>query len=103
MKRVLKLVVLLIMLSPLCVLAATNFDKYDLIITGEGKIDEQSLNGKIVFEILKRYNKKTLLLCGVSTISHDNLYSIVPSITDANNSMKRVSYYYKKLLESIKL
>lgn len=78
-------------------------DKYDLIITGEGKIDEQSLNGKIVFEILKRYNKKTLLLCGVSTISHDNLYSIVPSITDANNSMKRVSYYYKKLLESIKL
>ena len=57
-------------------------DKYDLIITGEGKIDEQSLNGKIVF---------------------DNLYSIVPSITDANNSMKRVSYYYKKLLESIKL
>ena len=78
-------------------------DKYDLIITGEGKIDEQSLNGKIVFEILKRYNKKTLLLCGVSTISHDNLYSIVSSITDANNSMKRVSYYYKKLLESIKL
>lgn len=78
-------------------------DKYDLIITGEGKIDEQSLSGKIVFEILKRYNKKTLLLCGVSTISHDNLYSIVPSITDANNSMKRVSYYYKKLLESIKL
>lgn len=39
----------------------------DLIITGEGKIDEQSFNGKVVIEVSKlarRYNKTVIALVG---------------------------------------
>ena len=77
-------------------------DKYDIIITGEGKVDKQSLNGKIVFEILNRYNKKTLILCGVSEVNQNNIYSIVPNITNIKNSLNHPKYYFKKLVKSIK-
>ena len=39
----------------------------DLIITGEGKIDYQSINGKAPFgisKLAKKYNKKVIALCG---------------------------------------
>ena len=76
-------------------------DNYDLIITGEGKVDQQSLNGKIVFEIANRYKKDTLILCAKKTIQQDNIYSIVPSIADTYHSKKYPAFYFKKLLKSI--
>ena len=76
-------------------------DNYDLIITGEGKVDKQSLNGKIVFEIANRYKKDTLILCAKKTIQQDNIYSIVPSIADTYHSKKYPVFYFKKLLKSI--
>ena len=80
-------------------------DKYDLIITGEGKIDEQSLNGKIVFEITKRYNKETIIVCAINECDSKThkIYSIVNNITDIDNSMKHPRKYYKQLIESIKI
>lgn len=45
----------------------------DIVITGEGKFDKFSLNGKIVGEIYKlnkKYNKKTIVICG---FSEDNI------------------------------
>ncbi len=93
------------------VLELANFDDlvkgYDLIITGEGKIDAQSLQGKVVFEIAKRTNKPVLLVCGMSTISleeakkhHKNIegiYSIVPKIATLEESLKNPQENFIKL------
>lgn len=78
-------------------------NKYDLIITGEGKVDKQSLNGKIVFEITNRYKKDTLILCAIKEVDADNIYSIVPYITTKEKSLKYTPYYFKKLLNSINI
>jgi glycerate kinase len=48
----------------------------DMIITGEGKIDEQTLQGKLVAGIAalgKRYHKPVIAFCGQLAISVDNL------------------------------
>lgn len=80
-------------------------DNYDLIITGEGKVDDQSLNGKIVFEIIKRYNKETIIVCAINECNSKThkIYSIVDNITDIENSLKHPRKYYKQLIESIKI
>ena len=42
-------------------------EKTDIIITGEGKTDAQSLNGKVVFgigKIAKQYNKEVIIISG---------------------------------------
>lgn len=40
-------------------------DRADLIITGEGKLDFQSLGGKLISRVLQRtHDRPTLLLCG---------------------------------------
>ena len=80
-------------------------DKYDLIITGEGKIDYQSIQGKIVFELLSRYNKKILILCAINDVKNKNntIKSIVPDITCVEKSLKRPKYYFTKLIKSLKL
>ncbi|MDX1940747.1 MAG: glycerate kinase [Saprospiraceae bacterium] len=51
------------------VLELTEFDQYtneiDLIITGEGKIDSQTLHGKLISGIVKKSNKiPVIALCG---------------------------------------
>ncbi|MDR2267002.1 MAG: glycerate kinase [Christensenellaceae bacterium] len=46
----------------------------DVVITGEGKLDSQSFNGKVVGEITKitkRYNKRAFVLCGISDVSKE--------------------------------
>lgn len=56
-----------------CVLSAADFtekaEKADLIITGEGKMDSQSLMGKVPFGVAQRSgNKKVVAIVGVSDI-----------------------------------
>lgn len=51
----------------------------DLIITGEGKIDDQTINGKLikgVAEMAHKYGKKTIVLCGKLDLSAPLLKSI---------------------------
>ncbi|NPA45088.1 MAG: glycerate kinase [Chlorobi bacterium] len=67
-----------------------NIDNYinnsDLIITGEGKFDKQSLDGKIVGELIKKadyFKKPTIVICGVSELKKEDvkskyLQSIIP-------------------------
>lgn len=48
----------------------------DLIITGEGKLDEQTLQGKVVAgiaAIAKKYNKPVVALCGTKNITVDQM------------------------------
>ena len=80
---------------------------YDLIITGEGKIDTQSLQGKVVFEIAKRTKKPVILVCALSTITlkeakkhHkniENIYSIVPKIASIEESLNKPKENFVKL------
>lgn len=48
----------------------------DLVITGEGKIDEQTLSGKVVkgiTSLAKKNSKQTLLVCGICELSDSQL------------------------------
>jgi len=61
----------------------------DLIITGEGKIDRQTLAGKVVASVAQHaagFNKKVIALCGVCELRKNELEKIgvkeVVSLTD---------------------
>ncbi len=53
--------------------------KYDIVITGEGRIDDQTLNGKTItgiVKIAKQYNKKVIVIGGIVKRSAYKLYDI---------------------------
>lgn len=85
---------------------------YDYIITGEGKIDKQSFDGKVIFGITKRANnKKIILVCAINELSNDDflnhnnikVYSIVDNIASLEVSMNNPIKNFQLLCESIKL
>lgn len=81
---------------------------YDLIITGEGKIDEQTLYGKTVKGIIKQTidQDKIVVICGVNELEQKlgvKTYSIVPSICSLEASLKAPEINLRKLIQSIKL
>ena len=83
-------------------------DDYDLIISGEGKIDSQSLNGKVAIKILNSFNKPTILVCGINELTNTpnannlkGIYSIVPSFASKKESLTQPLFYYKKLIKYI--
>ena len=42
---------------------------YDYIFTGEGKVDNQSLKGKVISEIIRRsVSKRVILICGINEL-----------------------------------
>ena len=48
----------------------------DIIITGEGKFDQQTLEGKLIkgiLDICNKYNKPIGIICGVSTITKEEI------------------------------
>jgi glycerate 2-kinase len=52
----------------------------DVIFTGEGSIDEQSENGKVVNNIEKlamKYDKKLFLICGKSEKKQENIFPLI--------------------------
>ncbi len=83
-------------------------DNYDLIITGEGKIDKQSLLGKVVFKVASSaVNKNVILVCAINEVKEiensniKKIYSIVGEDVSINESLNNPEYYYKKLVEKI--
>ena len=80
-------------------------NEYDLIITGEGKVDDQSLNGKIVFEIINRYKKECIIVCAINECKDNKykIYSIVEDIATVEESTKHPKKCFKKLIQSIKI
>lgn len=51
----------------------------DLVITGEGSLDSQSLSGKVVSGVLNlasKYNKEVIIFCGVSKLVPEELGGI---------------------------
>ena len=44
-------------------------NQYDYLITGEGKIDSQSLKGKVIFEVSQRaLSKHIILVCAINEV-----------------------------------
>ncbi len=98
------------------VLQAVDFDKNvqkaDIIISGEGKIDEQTWYGKLVAEVLKRAqlaDKKCMLICG--KLENDEsrpqdfqsvpIYSISELAKDSEDSMLHADTYLNAIGKSI--
>jgi glycerate kinase len=77
--------------------------KADLLITGEGKIDNQSLSGKVVGSLVEMANKKNvpvLLIAGMSEISTKSPLINHPFIQliDSDNDLFKAIMNAKKIL-----
>ena len=69
--------------------------KFDFIITGEGSLDKQTLNGKLiqgVLELGRRYNIPVIAVCGKLGIEKTNLKSLgffdILVISDSTKSLQ---------------
>ncbi|TLP82637.1 glycerate kinase [Maribacter sp. ACAM166] len=69
---------------------------FDYLITGEGKIDEQTLNGKLIQGLLKlgkKYNIRVIAICGKLDISKNELIERgVFDVFEIQNPMKSLDY-----------
>ena len=82
-------------------------DTFDYIITGEGKLDEQTLNGKLVQGVLnlgKKFDIPVLAVCGQLNIDSVKLKEMgIVDVIEIQNKKKPLAYNIKnarKLLEN---
>lgn len=82
----------------------------DLVITGEGKIDSQTINGKTpigVAKLAKKYDKKVLAICGCLGQGYEVVYEhgidMVFDITTSSNSFEIIKKESKNSLEKVSL
>ncbi len=86
-------------------------NNYDFIITGEGKIDQQSLEGKVVFEVASRTTKPVILICAINDLLWNDIpqnlnnikkiLSIVPRFASKSKSLENPEKYLKLLAKSL--
>lgn len=71
-------------------------EKYDFLITGEGKIDRQTLNGKLIQGVLKlgnTFNIRVLAICGKLDITKDELIQQgVYDVIEIQDPIKSLDY-----------
>ncbi len=87
----------------------------DIVITGEGKLDAQSLSGKVVIEVSRmasHFKKPVIVLCGRCELSHETLLAegisqcitLADDRTPAEDTMQRAGYFLRKrILEDLSL
>lgn len=77
--------------------------EYDLIITGEGKFDEQSKMGKVYQGIVEVLDDLTKLkvICALNDTNDEFVYSIVPSICTKEESLNNPKESLIKLLNKM--
>ena len=86
-----------------------NYDltKYDVVISGEGRIDNQTLDGKVVSGITSKFDgKKKILVCALNeldSIEDSVIYSVVPQVATVDESMSNPEECYRKLCELIEI
>lgn len=77
----------------------------DLVITGEGSIDSQSLQGKVidgVLTIAQKYNKSVAAFCGVSKLGKtDNTILKCYQITSLENNIEKCMTQAESLLKEL--
>lgn len=84
---------------------------YDYIITGEGKIDHQSLSGKVIVGVIKKFKDSNIILvCGKNELQKSdleglNIYAVFDIIGNLNvsltESLQEPKKYFKQLMELI--
>lgn len=90
----------------------THVQKADIVITGEGKIDNQTINGKTPAGVAKRaniYGKPTYILAGTVETGWENLkqtgvchaYAITPPGQDLPNALKNARHNLKEKVKEI--
>jgi len=85
------------------------FDKlikeYDIIISGEGKFDYQTLQGKVIKGIMEYHPKRLVIISAINELPNTNMevYSIVPNIASAEESLKYPKENLQKLIETLNL
>ena len=71
----------------------------DIVITGEGSFDSQSLNGKVISGILKYVNKdKLVIICGRNKIEDSNIKIIETS--NGISDMKYIKLHAKEMYQA---
>ncbi|MGP4077614.1 glycerate kinase family protein [Halobacillus sp. K22] len=84
----------------------------DLVITGEGKLDDQTLSGKVIDGVVKltsKFNVPVIALCGRMNIEAENLnnlgllsaFSIVPGPCSLEEAIEKVDYWTIQRTEMI--
>ncbi|HSZ87233.1 MAG TPA: glycerate kinase [Puia sp.] len=88
------------------ILEYSNAEKYiqqtDIIITGEGKLDKQTLEGKLVSQVCtlaKKFGKKIFIVCGISEINNldkeklgtENIFQLMDLAKNKNESIENAS------------
>jgi glycerate 2-kinase len=86
------------------ILKYSNAEKYiqqaDIIITGEGKLDKQTLEGKLVSQVCalaKKFDKKIFVVCGISEINDldkeklgtTNIFQLMGLVKNKNESVEK--------------
>lgn len=88
--------------------------KADFIITGEGKIDQQSWSGKLISNIIERTDKQlkqSILVCGVFEdpdkiplfLDPRDVYSITDLASSSKDAMENATQYLIEIGEAIAL
>ncbi|MFV9510628.1 glycerate kinase [Tepidibacillus sp. LV47] len=98
------------------VISATNLEQHmqgaSLVITGEGKIDSQTVNGKTpigVAKIAKKYHIPVIAIAGniardskiVYEHGIDAVFSIVPRVTSLQDAMENAEEYVRQTARNI--
>ncbi len=79
----------------------------DLLITGEGKFDDQSLLGKgpyYLAQIAKEHRKKSILVCGLATVESnifESIYQLATIEPDINKSISNAGEILNQIGEKI--
>ncbi len=87
-----------------------NIENSDCVIVGEGKLDEQTINGKAPVGIAKLAKKHNKEVVGLFALIDDNvecdyldrIYSIVPKYATKEESTKNPELYFKEMIKDIK-
>lgn len=92
------------------------FDKIkqaDLVITGEGQLDEQSLRGKVVSGVLtaaSKAQKPCWIVCGANALTEQATVDAgiakvisISSLAGKEESMQRTAYWITRIMGQIKL
>ncbi len=80
---------------------ASSVQNYDLVISGEGRVDSQSLQGKVLSGIIRHKPKKLCLVVGSSLLESSEypVYAIVPEVATLEQSMAEPKKYLAKLIK----
>ncbi len=76
-------------------------EKYDLVITGEGRLDEQSLNGKVISGIMSYNPKKLEFVVGSNLLENIEykVHAIVPDAATLDEALSKPKESLTKLIK----